>query len=202
MEKEYTVVIIDIANSRSMLSDDRTQVQKALMKGIEDANDFLYGKYGGEERDIYVPFDFSGGDSVMGLFLRVEDAASAIHLILGSVGYNAPVRVAIGRGEWTTKIDCYGVNAQDGPAFHAARTSLEWARKHDEHGYCLVVTYDHVVLIDEDFDVDHFIAHVADEFEWDDFLNLKKAVFSLKTMEEIYKCHISLVEAKEKIEKN
>jgi len=198
MEKEYTAIIIDIAASRGMLSDARIQAQKALMKGIEDANDFLYGKYGGEDRDIYVPFDFSSGDSVMGLFLRVEDAAAAIHLILGSVGYSAPVRVAIGRGEWTTKIDSYGVNAQDGPAFHAARTSLNWAREHDEHGYCLAATYDHVILVDEDFDVDHFIAHVADEFGWDDFLNLKKAVFSLKTMEEIYKCHIGLTATKKK----
>ncbi len=198
MDKEYTAIIIDIAASRSMLSDERIQAQKALMKGIEDANDFLYGKFGGEDRDCFVPFDFSGGDSVTGLFLKVEDAAAAIHLILGSVGYSAPVRVAIGHGEWTTKIDCYGINAQDGPAFHAACTSLKWAR---EQKCCLAATYDHIVFTDEDFDPDHFIAHVADEFCWDEFRALRKAIFSLKTMEEIFQCHSSLVEAKEKIEK-
>lgn len=192
MEKEYVAIIIDVLKSRWMLSDDRFKVQKDLAKGIEDANNYLCGKYGGEDRDFFVPFDFSGGDSVIGLCYKVEDVATTIHLILGDILYDAGVRIALGRGEWTTKLDNHGINAQDGPAFWHARTAMTGAK---ERGVFFSVADECGdggcdVFPDEKFEIGKgFIEYVADELDWEEFTAMTNAKFALKTAEEIFQAH-------------
>ncbi|MDO5558621.1 MAG: SatD family protein [Oscillospiraceae bacterium] len=119
--KNYSALIIDIKRSRSYTVEDRNSIQNFIITAIKNLNEVFSDSLA---REVI----FSAGDEIQGLFNTPESAYLYFRLFYMLV---LPVRIraGIGIGEWNVKVDNAGTTAQDGPAYHNARSAIENAEK-------------------------------------------------------------------------
>ena len=127
--QQYTALIMDIADSKKLTTEERNQLQKQLVclnQVLNSAFSELLAK------DV----DFSGGDEVQGLFYDPLGAylycrLLEIHMLPHQI------RGGIGTGAWDVKVPSKGSAAQDGPAYHIARKAIELARSSKTQSLCI-----------------------------------------------------------------
>lgn len=179
MDKEmYIAVLIDVVGSRKLDPAKREDVQKALRRGIDNVNCFLRGKYL-MGQDKYAAFEFSAGDSVMGLVKTTADAAVALNLILGEIAGVHPAYAVLGRGEWTLRMEGRGANEQDGPCFWEARHCLEYIK---DAPCTFAIGQDNKCM--EDIEA---LNNAADEFGWEDYDDITPAYPCIKRVWDQYR---------------
>ena len=125
----YSVLIVDVVESRKYAVADRNLLQHQINNTIGILNQSFH-------KVLVKPVGFSSGDEVQGLF-RDNVYAYLYFRLLELILFPYPVRGGIGCGEWTTRLDEQGSQAQDGSAYHMARTAIQQVRKRKTQRLCL-----------------------------------------------------------------
>ena len=113
----FAALIIDIKGSTRFSDIKRNKIQMDISNLMNALNEVF-------KKSIVNKVDFSAGDEVQGLF---DSSAAAymffrlFELLLSPV----EMRGGIGVGAWTTRLADKGTQAQDGPAYHLARKSMQ-----------------------------------------------------------------------------
>jgi hypothetical protein len=118
-------VIADMVGSRALSASRRSRVQKEFSKLIETLNQ-LY-----RER-LRAKFVITLGDEFQGL-LRVPELIPHLVWTLERRFTRRALRLGFGYGRIYTSIQEYAINV-DGPALHAARSSIEAAKQRGWQG--------------------------------------------------------------------
>ena len=122
--ERYTAMIADVADSRRLDPEARTDLQKQLYESAETLNG-LFGPA------LVKPVAFSAGDEIQGLFRSPEAAILCWRLLVLTLD-GAALRAGFGVGGWEVRIREAGTTAQDGTAYHRAREAIEAAEKYGE----------------------------------------------------------------------
>ena len=115
--KKYTVLIVDLKQSRLYSIEDRTSIQNYIIEVIGSLNIVFAGEM---IRDL----EFSAGDELQGLFESPEGAYLYLRL-LNMLLFPVEIRAGIGMGEWDVKIEKASTTVQDGSAYHNARCAID-----------------------------------------------------------------------------
>ena len=138
--ERYAAIIIDIKNSRKMMSQDRIDAQQKLFDIVEFINDIY--------QDVLIKeLDFSAGDSIQGLFKNLRNAFNA-YLFIRNLFHPFELRCGIGfaainnfnsipRKNLTT-------NMIDGEAYHLAHQALMVSKETNKN----FLLYSHYVKSD------------------------------------------------------
>lgn len=113
----YCALMADIVASRGYDGEERDRIQLNLDLIVKTLN-VIY------QKSLVKPVMFSGGDEVQGLFRQPAEAyeyARLLQLLL----LPARVRIGLGIGEWSLRVDDDQSTKQDGPAYHLARETVE-----------------------------------------------------------------------------
>ena len=113
----YCACMADIVASRDYDAQERDRIQRNLDLIVKTLNEIY-------QKRLTKPVMFSGGDEVQGLFERAEDAYEYARL-LQLLMLPAEVRIGLGVGEWSLRVDDELSTKQDGPAYHYARKAVE-----------------------------------------------------------------------------
>lgn len=113
----YCVLMADLIASREYDEEKRKQTQQNLDWIIQTLNEIY-------QHQLAKPVMFSGGDEVQGLFLKSSDAYEYARL-LELLMFPAKIRIGLGIGEWSLRLDDEQSTKQDGPAYHLARKAVE-----------------------------------------------------------------------------
>jgi len=130
-------LIADLKESRDMIVPKRINVQHRLSEIIEFANK-VYRK------EMKCELDFSGGDSIQGLFSSPSSALFC-YIIIKSAIFPYEMRCGIGAGD-IMEMSYKNSNMMDGPSYHNARNVLLFSKN---KGY--------EILFQSDSDGDRFI---------------------------------------------
>jgi len=79
---------------------------------------------------------FSAGDEIQGLFLSPESAYLYLRMFCMLI-FPVEIRAGIGIGEWNIIVENASTTAQDGPAYHNARTAIKNVK--DSSGYSVLL---------------------------------------------------------------
>jgi len=115
--KEYTVLIVDLKQSRLYSVDDRISIQNYILEVIRELNTIFVHK-------LVRKVEFSAGDEMQGLFLSPV-AAYLYFRLLNMLLFPVEIRAGIGIGEWGVKIKGASTTVQDGLAYHNARYAID-----------------------------------------------------------------------------
>lgn len=115
----YAVMMTDLKQSRAYLPEKRQGIQQTLLEITGALNDVF-------APSLVRPVQFSGGDGMQGLF-RGAAPAYLYQRLLALLAFGIPMRAGIGVGGWDVRLETAGTNAQDGTAYHRARTALDAA---------------------------------------------------------------------------
>lgn len=126
---KYSALIIDVVDSRKYAIAERNRLQLRISSTIDTLNQSF-------QRTLIKPVGFSSGDEVQGLF-RNSLYAYLYYRMLEIILLPYRIRGGIGYGEWTTRLNSQGSQAQDGPAYHLARTAIDNAKKMRTQRLCL-----------------------------------------------------------------
>lgn len=118
----YTAIIGDIKESR--LIESRSMVQEKLKCVLDCVNEKYYA-------DISAKFIITLGDEFQGLLSRNEHLLAIIGEIQREM-YPVRLRFGIGIGEIHTDIFYEAAIGADGPAYYAARATIEGLRKQEK----------------------------------------------------------------------
>lgn len=121
MSMKYYAIIGDIKKSKEL--SGRDQIQKNLNKVLSHIND-VYSK------DIAAKFIITLGDEFQGLLCRTDHLIEIIQYVQREL-YPVEFRFGVGIGEISTEIHYEAAIGADGPAFYAARNSIEDIRKQE-----------------------------------------------------------------------
>jgi hypothetical protein len=113
----YTALIIDMRKSKMMSVDARFEAQ-LLMKNCINKLHFLF------DSKLRYDVDFSGGDSVQGVFKSSAAAYLYARLFL-LLMYPVPMRCGLGFGTVDIQMEKMKTNAQDDIAYHKAKYSVD-----------------------------------------------------------------------------
>lgn len=116
----YYAIIGDIVHSREIVSKQRSEVQNKLKLFLEEIN----RRY---TRDISAKFIVTIGDEFQGLLHRPDHLLQMIDEIQFKL-YPVRLRFGIGIGEITTEINSEMALGADGPAYHNARSMIEFIK--------------------------------------------------------------------------
>lgn len=123
--RTYYALIIDIVDSKKLSEKDRLNAQVRLRDGIELVEILFKEK-------ILKAMNFSGGDSVQGLFVEISAAYKAF-LAIENALFPYEVRAGIGGGEINQEIlkafNDDNSNTHDGKAYHLAQEALLQAKR-------------------------------------------------------------------------
>lgn len=121
MEAPHRVVVLaDIVNSRALAPAERQAVQARIVALTDDNLAFRFS--GGDEFEWALPDDPSSLDRLLLLRARLAVAEQQAPAVL--------LRCGVARGT-VTIASSQGPYAEDGPAYHLARTAYEWLRDRD-----------------------------------------------------------------------
>lgn len=120
--KPYIVIIGDIINSRKI--EKRGEVQEKLKQILRDINE----KY---KEDIASPFMITLGDEFQGLLHNGRNALKIIEELRSNL-YPVRIRVGIGIGSVSTKLEQIETREIDGPCYYNARNAIEYLKKNEK----------------------------------------------------------------------
>ena len=113
----YYALIGDMVASKKLSPEERWQAQESLASALKKIN--------GEFADtIAADFLITLGDEFQGLMKREADPVRAALMIMHELR-PYEIRIAVGLGGISTRIDRSAALGADGPAFHSARECIE-----------------------------------------------------------------------------
>lgn len=119
--KPYIVIIGDIINSRKI--EKRGEVQERLKEILRDVNE----KY---NADIVAPFMITLGDEFQGLLHNGRNALKIVEELRSKL-YPIRIRVGIGIGSVSTKLEQIETREIDGPCYYSARNAIDYLKKNE-----------------------------------------------------------------------
>lgn len=127
MMETYYALIIDIVDSKKLSEKDRFNAQVRLRDGIELVDSLF-------KNEMLKSMNFTGGDSVQGLFIEVSTAYKAFMVIENAL-FPFQARAGIGGGVINQEIlkvfNDDNSNMYDGEAYHKAQEALLKAKKYN-----------------------------------------------------------------------
>ena len=119
--KPYIVIIGDIINPRKI--EKRGEVQERLKEILRDVNE----KY---NADIVAPFMITLGDEFQGLLHNGRNALKIVEELRSKL-YPIRIRVGIGIGSVSTKLEQVETREIDGPCYYSARNAIDYLKKNE-----------------------------------------------------------------------
>ncbi len=123
--KKYSVLMIDLKNSRSYDIEYRNNIQNFIIERIEILNRIF-------KKSIEKEVEFSAGDEIQGLFTSPKSAYLYSRLF-SMLTFPIQTHTGIGLGTWDIKVDSASSTAQDGIVYHYARKAIDEAKKSLEY---------------------------------------------------------------------
>lgn len=123
--KDYAALMIDLKNSKLYSIEARNQIQQQILKTMQKLNKLFTNSLSKE-------VEFSAGDEIQGLFSS-PSAAYLYFRFFQLLTHPLELHSGIGMGAWNVRLEFSSSTAQDGPAYHYARTAIEEAKKNLEY---------------------------------------------------------------------
>ena len=122
---KYSVLMIDLKNSRSYSIQDRNKLQNSILNSIKILNKVF-------KNSIKKEVEFSAGDEIQGLFTSPQSAYLYYRLFSIII---SPIEIhsGIGYGTWDIVMDSESSTAQDGTVYHNARKAIDEAKNSLEY---------------------------------------------------------------------
>ena len=123
--KKYSVLMVDLKNSRSYNIQDRNNIQNSILNSINILNKIF-------KNSIEKEVEFSAGDEIQGLFVSSQ-SAYLYYRLFSMLIFPVEIHCGIGLGTWDIKVDSASSTAQDGTVYHYARKAIDEAKKSLEY---------------------------------------------------------------------
>ncbi|EEO39838.2 hypothetical protein FSCG_00551 [Fusobacterium vincentii 4_1_13] len=123
--KKYSVLMVDLKNSRSYNIKDRNNIQNSILSSINILNKIF-------KNSIEKEVEFSAGDEIQGLFISPQ-SAYLYYRLFSMLIFPIQTHTGIGFGTWDIRIDNASSTAQDGTVYHYARKAIDEAKKSLEY---------------------------------------------------------------------
>ena len=123
--KKYSVLMVDLKNSRSYNIKDRNNIQNSILSSINILNKIF-------KNSIEKEVEFSAGDEIQGLFISPQ-SAYLYYRFFSMLIFPIQTHTGIGFGTWDIRIDNASSTAQDGTVYHYARKAIDEAKKSLEY---------------------------------------------------------------------
>ena len=123
--KKYSVLMVDLKNSRSYNIQDRNNIQNSILSSINILNKIF-------KNSIEKEVEFSAGDEIQGLFVSPK-SAYLYYRLFSTIIFPIEIHSGIGFGTWDIKVDSASSTAQDGTVYHYARKAIDEAKKSLEY---------------------------------------------------------------------
>ena len=123
--KKYSVLMVDLKNSRSYNIQDRNNIQNSILNSINILNKIF-------KNSIEKEVEFSAGDEIQGLFVSPQ-SAYLYYRLFSTIIFPIEIHSGIGFGTWDIKVDGASSTAQDGTVYHYARKAIDEAKKSLEY---------------------------------------------------------------------
>ena len=123
--KNYSVLMIDLKNSRSYSIQDRNNLQNSILNSIKILNKAF-------KNSIKKEVEFSAGDEIQGLFTSPH-SAYLYYRLFSIIIFPIEIHSGIGYGTWDIVMDNESSTAQDGTVYHYARNAIDEAKKSLEY---------------------------------------------------------------------
>ena len=123
--KKYSVLMIDLKNSRSYDIQDRKNIQNFIIDRVEILNRIF-------KNSIEKKVEFSAGDEIQGLFISPKSAYLYSRLF-SMLTFPVQTHSGIGYGTWDIVVENGGTTAQDGIVYHNARKAIDEAKNSLEY---------------------------------------------------------------------
>ena len=117
----YAALMVDIEKSRKYERVERQALQERLLRCLEFLNRLF-------APSLLIRVGFSAGDEFQGLF-SAPAAAYRYFRVLDSLTAPVPLRMGIGVGDWTLRVEGGQSTDQDGTAYHRARRAIGLAEE-------------------------------------------------------------------------
>ena len=122
---KYSVLMIDLKNSRSYSTQDRNKLQSSILNSIKILNKVF-------KNSIKKEVEFSAGDEIQGLFISSQ-SAYLYYRLFSMLIFPIEIHSGIGYGTWDIVIDNESTTAQDGTVYHNARKAIDEAKNSLEY---------------------------------------------------------------------
>ena len=123
--KNYSVLMIDLKNSRSYSIQDRNNLQNSILNSIKILNKAF-------KNSIKKEVEFSAGDEIQGLFTSPH-SAYLYYRLFSIIIFPIEIHSGIGYGTWDIVMDNESGTAQDGTVYHNARKAIDEAKNSLEY---------------------------------------------------------------------
>ena len=123
--KRYSVLMVDLKNSRSYNIQDRNNIQNSILSSINILNKIF-------KNSIEKEVEFSAGDEIQGLFISPQ-SAYLYYRFFSMLIFPIQTHTGIGFGTWDIRVDNGSSTAQDGTVYHYARKAIDEAKKSLEY---------------------------------------------------------------------
>lgn len=122
---KYSVLMIDLKNSRSYSTQDRNKLQSSILNSIKILNKVF-------KNSIKKEVEFSAGDEIQGLFISSQ-SAYLYYRLFSMLIFPIEIHCGISLGTWDIKVESASSTAQDGMVYHYARNAIDEAKKSLEY---------------------------------------------------------------------
>ena len=123
--KKYSVLMVDLKNSRSYDIQDRNNIQNSILSSINILNKIF-------KNSIEKEVKFSAGDEIQGLFISPQ-SAYLYYRLFSMLIFPIQTHTGIGFGTWDIRVENESSTAQDGTVYHNARKAIDEAKKSLEY---------------------------------------------------------------------
>lgn len=123
--KKYSVLMVDLKNSRSYDIQDRNNIQNSILSSINILNKIFKDSI---EKEV----KFSAGDEIQGLFISPQ-SAYLYYRFFSMLIFPIQIHTGIGFGTWDIRVENESSTAQDGTVYHNARKAIDEAKKSLEY---------------------------------------------------------------------
>ena len=123
--KKYSVLMIDLKNSRLYDIQDRNNIQNSILSSINILNKIF-------KNSIEKEVKFSAGDEIQGLFISLQ-SAYLYYRLFSMLIFPIQIHTGIGFGTWDIRVENESSTAQDGTVYHNARKAIDEAKKSLEY---------------------------------------------------------------------
>ena len=123
--KKYSVLMVDLKNSRLYDIQDRNNIRNSILSGINILNKIF-------KNSIEKEVEFSAGDEIQGLFVSPQ-SAYLYYRLFSTIIFPIEIHSGIGFGTWDIKVDGASSTAQDGTVYHYARKAIDEVKKSLEY---------------------------------------------------------------------
>ena len=123
--KKYSVLMVDLKNSRSYDIQDRNNIQNSILSSINILNKIF-------KNSIEKEVEFSAGDEIQGLFISSQ-SAYLYYRLFSMLIFPIQIHTGIGFGTWDIRVENESSTAQDGTVYHNARKAIDEAKKSLEY---------------------------------------------------------------------